>query len=106
MDNALGLYFKQYHKNPIWCFEREDINDREPISRELVCAVLALTSRSSASQDLSQSYTTLARTLVMTHIANGTVTLMTIESLCLLSHSLIIGTDHFTYFELCRDFFR
>lgn len=61
------------------------------ISEELVCSIITLTSRFSQDHEEVQQYGDTARTLVMLRIANGTVELETIESLCLLSFSSFLG---------------
>lgn len=73
----------------MWCFERNEVRDHRSLPDELVGSILALTSRFSANHD--RHYGDEARHLVMLRVANGTVTLPTIESLCLLSYSSFIG---------------
>jgi hypothetical protein len=88
---AIDLYFEYCHRQPIWCFEREEIADPSYLSEELVCCLLALTSRFSRDRDHLQHYGDSARSLIMLRMANGTVELETIESLCLLSYSSFLG---------------
>ncbi|OQD68866.1 hypothetical protein PENDEC_c030G00927 [Penicillium decumbens] len=87
ISQAIDLYFQYCHRQPIWCFDREEIKDLSHISEELVCSILTLTSRFSKERDEMLHYGDTARTLVMLRIANGTVELETIESLCLLAYS-------------------
>ncbi|RWA14804.1 hypothetical protein EKO27_g298 [Xylaria grammica] len=91
-DIATGihLYFKYCHRQPIWCFERDDINNYGSLPHELVCSILCLTARFSNKRDRLQLYGHNVRPLIMLRIANGTVVLETIESLCLLSYSFFI----------------
>ncbi|KAI1823801.1 hypothetical protein F4861DRAFT_531371 [Xylaria intraflava] len=91
-DIAAGihLYFKYCHRQPIWCFEREDVGDYSSLPHELVCSILCLTSRFSNKRGRLQLYGHNVRPLIMLRIANGTVVLETIESLCLLSYSFFI----------------
>lgn len=93
-DIATGihLYFKYCHRQPIWCFEREEIDNYSSLPHELVCSILCLTARFSNKRDRLQLYGHNVRPLIMLRIANGTVVLETIESLCLLSYSFFIGT--------------
>jgi hypothetical protein len=91
ISQAVDLYFQYCHRQPIWCFDREEVKDTSYISEELVCSILTLTSRFSQERDELQHYGDSARTLVMLRIANGTVELETIESLCLLSFSSFLG---------------
>lgn len=88
---GVNLYFKYCHRQPIWCFEREEIGDCGSIPEELACSILALTSRFLENRDHVQLYGNNAKTLIMLRIANGTVDLTTIESLCLLAYSSFIG---------------
>ena len=90
---GVGLYFKYCHRQPIWCFERDQISDYMAIPEELACSILALTSRFLDNKNQLQLYRESAKTLIMLRIANGTVELTTIESLCLLSYSSFIGTN-------------
>ncbi|KAI1737373.1 hypothetical protein F4680DRAFT_460435 [Xylaria scruposa] len=87
---GLRLYFKYCHRQPIWCFEREDVNNYSSLSHELVCSILCLTARFSNNRDRLQLYGHNVRPLIMLRIANGTVVLETIESLCLLSYSFFL----------------
>jgi hypothetical protein len=91
ISQAVDLYFQYCHRQPIWCFDREEVKDTSYISEELVCSILTLTSRFSQEREELQHYGDSARTLVMLRIANGTVELETIESLCLLSFSSFLG---------------
>ncbi|CAM1506046.1 Fc.00g056870.m01.CDS01 [Cosmosporella sp. VM-42] len=106
---GISLYFKYCHRQPIWCFEREEVSDYGSLPEELACSILALASRYSEKVNKSQLYSKNAKTLIMFRIANGTVDLTTIESLCLLSYSSFIdghvhlGQFHLGLaFQLCR----
>jgi hypothetical protein len=102
-DMAVGiaLYFKYCHRQPIWCFERDEVGEFAAMPEELACSILALTSRFSQKRDHLQLYGNNAKTLVMLRIANGTVDLTTIESLCLLSYSSFMdGNVHLGQFHL------
>lgn len=87
---AIDLYFQYCHRQPIWCFNRDEIDGR---SQELICSILALTSRFLRERERAQlqRYADGARRLIMLRIANGTVELETLESLCLLSYSFFMG---------------
>ncbi|KAI0405132.1 hypothetical protein F4802DRAFT_607093 [Xylaria palmicola] len=91
-DIATGihLYFKFCHRQPIWCFERDDVINYGSLPHELVCSILCLTARFSNKRDRLQLYGHNVRPLIMLRIANGTVVLETIESLCLLSFSFFL----------------
>ncbi|KAJ5895010.1 hypothetical protein N7495_006701 [Penicillium taxi] len=99
--HAIELYFQYCHRQPIWCFDREEVKDANTTSEELACSIITLTSRFSQDRDDLQHYGDTARTLVMLRIANGTVELDTIESLCLLSYSAFLdGNGHVGRFHL------
>lgn len=101
METGLDLYFKYCHRQPIWCFEREEVGDYRTLPEDLASSILALTSRFSDKRDHLQLYSNNAKTLIMLRIANGTVDLTTIESLCLLSYSSFIdGNVHLGQFHL------
>ncbi|KAI1369768.1 hypothetical protein F5Y08DRAFT_324947 [Xylaria arbuscula] len=87
---GVSLYFRYCHRQPLWCFERDDINNYSSLPHELVCSILCLTARFSNKRDQLQLYGHNVRPLIMLRIANGTVVLETIESLCLLSYSFFI----------------
>ena len=91
MATSINLYFNYCHRQPVWCFEREEIGDYSSLPEELACSILALTSRLSDKRDFIQLYGNNAKTLIMLRIANGTADLTTIESLCLLSYSAFLG---------------
>lgn len=97
-DVALGirLYFEYCHRQPIWCFEYDDVGDYSKLSEELACSILALTSRFSPMRERLSKYTSHAKRLIMLRVANSTVELSTMESLCLLSYSSFIGKPHST----------
>ncbi|KAH8424465.1 putative C6 transcription factor [Aspergillus melleus] len=106
---AVDLYFDYCHRQPIWCFGREDLEDLSCMSEELVCSIIALTSRFSRERDQLQRYGDYARHLVMLRVASGTVELETLESLCLLSYcafmdgNLQLARFHLGMaFQLCR----
>lgn len=92
-DIAIGmrLYFEYCHRQPIWCFDREEVADYGALPEELTCSVLALTARFSQMREKMRMYGSNARQLIMLRIANSSVDITTIESLCLLSYSFFIG---------------
>ncbi|KAF5659313.1 c6 transcription factor [Fusarium circinatum] len=102
-DIAVGiaLYFEYCHRQPIWCFERDEVRDFGSMHDELACSILALTLRFSENGDQAKLYANNAKSLIMLRIANGTVDLATLESLCLLSYSSFIdGNVHLGQFHL------
>ncbi|VUC25671.1 unnamed protein product [Clonostachys rosea] len=98
---AITLYFRFCHRQPIWCFERDEVSDYGSLPEELICSILTLTSRFSERQDQAALYSKNAKSLILRRIANGQVELTTIESLCLLScSSFIDGNAHLGQFHL------
>ncbi|KAI6360758.1 hypothetical protein MCOR25_006645 [Pyricularia grisea] len=98
---AMELYFKYCHRQPIWCFERDEIGDPETLPEELTSSIMALTARFSRRRVNTQLYSSNAKTLIMLRIANGTVDLFTIESLCILAYAAFIdGNIHLGQFHL------
>lgn len=93
ISQAIDQYFQYCHRQPIWCFEREEVKDPSYLSEELVCSILTLTARFSQERDELQHYGDTARTLIMLRIANGSVELETLESMCLLAYSSFLGTS-------------
>lgn len=93
-DIAVGmrLYFEYCHRQPIWCFDRDEVGDYGALPEELTCSILALTARFSQMREKMQLYGSNARKLIMLRIADSTVDITTIESLCLLAYSSFIGT--------------
>jgi hypothetical protein len=90
MSDGIEIYFDLCHRQPIWCFNREDLEASEEISTELAYSMLELTARFMQQQDKLE-YGEHAKWSIMLRVANGTVELETIESLCLLSYSAFIG---------------
>ena len=105
---AVDFYFQYCHRQPIWCFNYEDLEEMGFLPKELVYSILTLTARFSRAQDQLQFYSDTARTLIMLRVASGTVDLETIESLCLLAYSffmdgnIYLGQFHLGFaFQLC-----
>jgi hypothetical protein len=88
---AVDLYMKYCHRQPVWCFNFEEHGDLESLPEELICSIIALTARFSHDGEHGQHHADTAKSLIMLRIANGTVELSTIESLCLLAYSSFIG---------------
>jgi hypothetical protein len=86
LSDGIEIYFDLCHRQPIWCFDREDLEESEEISTELAYSILELTARFMHQQGKLE-YGEHAKWSIMLRVANGTVELETIESLCLLSYS-------------------
>lgn len=93
---AVDLYFELCHRQPIWCFERQELEPTLEETPELLYSILELTARFSRDPDPSRCYGENARWSIMLKVANGTVQLETIESLCLLSYSSFIGNGPYS----------
>lgn len=98
MSDGIEIYFDLCHRQPIWCFDREDLEESEEISTELAYSILELTARFMHQQDKLE-YGEHAKWSIMLRVANGTVELETIESLCLLSYSAFIGMSYYIPFH-------
>ncbi|RAK95220.1 putative C6 transcription factor [Aspergillus ibericus CBS 121593] len=106
---AIDLYVEHCHRQPVWCFDFDGPGEPGSLPEELISSLLALTLRYLQEPDQGQHYADNAKTIIMLRIANGTVELATIESLCLLSYSSFIDGDmHVGQFylglasQLCR----
>jgi hypothetical protein len=97
--DAIDAYFKYCHMQPLWLFDRHDLSCIEDCRDEVIFSVLALalchskhTFFRGRSEHLSQRYAQLAREHIMLRIAQGKVTLTTIQSLCMLALANLHGT--------------
>ncbi|RDW72671.1 putative C6 transcription factor [Aspergillus mulundensis] len=106
---AIDLYLECCHRQPVWCLNIKELGNIESHPEELIYSILALTSRFTREAEQGQRYADSAKSLIMLKIANGTVELATIESLCLLAYSAFIdghlqlGRFHLGLgFQLCR----
>lgn len=98
---AIRIYFRCSHRQPIWLFEpRSQLSPDS--SEELLLAVLGLTVQyaqeslsagSSTRLQTPSAYNDAARSLIMLKIANSTVDLTTLQSLCLLAMSNLACGD-------------
>jgi hypothetical protein len=91
VPKAIDIYFKYWHRQPLWCFNIEDLEDQDDLPDELVWSIQALAAPLTQDSDHWQYYANNARRLIMSRVANGTVELSTMESLCLLSYGFFIS---------------
>ncbi|KAJ5088774.1 hypothetical protein N7456_012390 [Penicillium angulare] len=89
---GIALYFKYCHKQPLWLFDRDDVSIPETFRRDVIFGMLSLALRYSNNPFLEgrtdrmcRHYVEAARSYVMFRIAQGTVDLSTIKSLCLIA---------------------
>ncbi|CAG8195380.1 unnamed protein product [Penicillium olsonii] len=108
--HGIQLYFERFHRQPIWCFDPQDVANPSDIPTELLYSILELTSRLSNDQQFPR-YGTLAKSSIFIRVSEGTADIEIIESLCLLSYSAFMdGNDRLgkSYlgmgFQLCQEF--
>ncbi|KAL4881651.1 hypothetical protein BJY04DRAFT_207430 [Aspergillus karnatakaensis] len=87
---AIDIYLECCHRQPVWCLNIKELGNIESHPEELICSILALTMRFARDPDQGKRYADSAKSLIMLRIANGSVELATIESLCLLAYSSFI----------------
>ncbi|OCT49061.1 hypothetical protein CLCR_04690 [Cladophialophora carrionii] len=90
--DTVDAYFKYCHMQPLWLFDADDLSAIEDCRDEVVFSLLALSVCHSKhiffqgrSKQLSRQYAQLAREHIMLRIAQGKVTLATVQSLCMLA---------------------
>jgi hypothetical protein len=91
--DAVDAYFRYCHMQPLWLFDGdEDLSSIDDCRDEVVFSLLALSLCHSKhpyfkgrSEQLSAQYAQLAREHIMLRIAQGKVTLATVQSLCMLA---------------------
>ncbi|KAI9367762.1 hypothetical protein BJX61DRAFT_526975 [Aspergillus egyptiacus] len=87
---AIDMYLECCHRQPVWCLNIKELGNLESHPEELICSILALTMRFARDPEQGKRYADSAKSLIMLRIANGSVELPTIESLCLLAYSSFI----------------
>ncbi|KAH8592346.1 hypothetical protein B0O99DRAFT_244090 [Bisporella sp. PMI_857] len=100
--SVIDLYFKYCDCQPLPLLDRADLSMGEDGSAELMFAILALTVRFSDNpyfqrnqSEWMEKYAKSARSLNMQKIADGTVQLSTIQSMCLLCvYDFTSGNSH------------
>ncbi|KIW65421.1 hypothetical protein, variant [Phialophora macrospora] len=91
--DTVDAYFRYCHMQPLWLFDTdEDLSSIEDCHDEVIFSLLALTLCHSKHpffkgrlEQLSGQYAQLAREHIMLRIAQGKVTLATVQSLCMLA---------------------
>ncbi|OJJ06532.1 hypothetical protein ASPVEDRAFT_65211 [Aspergillus versicolor CBS 583.65] len=109
ISQGIDIYFKWFHRQPIWCFDCQDLSSYSQIPTQLAHSILQVAARFSRTNEQLPAYGENARWLIMLQMAKGTVETESIESLCLLSYSSFIdGNMHLGQFylglglQLCR----
>lgn len=92
VSEAISLYFRYCHKQPLWLLDPEDLASPETCRNEILFGVLILALPYSDNpllerrkSQMSRQYAESARGLVMFRIAQGSVDLSTMQSLCLIA---------------------
>lgn len=90
---AIQMYFEQCHRQPIWLFNLDEIYDHGRVADEIAVALLALMSSFTSHRPTSSYHRNLrsARKIVMSHVADGSVRLSTVEAVCIISHACFLG---------------
>lgn len=91
VPKAIDIYFKYWHRQPLWCFNLDELEDQDDLPDELIWSLQALAAPFTQDSDHWQYYANNARQMIMSRVANGTVELSTMESLCLLSYAFFIS---------------
>jgi hypothetical protein len=95
---AIELYFLCGHRQPVWLFDPPSKLNPE-CSEELLLTVLGLSVQyapndfAEAQMQTPSAYNDAARVLIMLKVANSTIDLATIQSLCLLTYSNLVCGD-------------
>ncbi|KAJ5630954.1 uncharacterized protein N7484_011054 [Penicillium longicatenatum] len=97
---GISLYFKYCHKQPLWLFDPDELSIPEACRSEVIFGILSLALRYSnnpflegRTDQMCRHYAEAARSYVMFRIAQGTVDLSTIKSLCLITLAEYIAND-------------
>ncbi|KAJ5949381.1 hypothetical protein N7454_000965, partial [Penicillium verhagenii] len=97
---GFALYFKYCHKQPLWLFDPDEMSMPETCRSEVIFGTLSLALRYSnnpflegRTDQMCRHYAEAARSYAMFRIAQGTVDLSTIQSLCLITLAGYIAND-------------
>ncbi|KAJ5777681.1 hypothetical protein N7520_000927 [Penicillium odoratum] len=97
---GVALYFKYCHKQPLWLFDADELSIPETCRNEVIFGTLSLALRYSnnpflegRTDKMCRHYAEAARSYIMFRIAQGTVDLSTIKSLCLITLAEYIAND-------------
>jgi hypothetical protein len=95
---GITLYFQYCHKQPLWLFDPDNLLIPEKCRSEVVFGMLSLALRYSSNpflegriDQMCRQYAEAARGYAMFRVAQGTVNLSTIQSLCLIALAEYIG---------------
>jgi hypothetical protein len=95
---SFSLYRQYCHKQPLWLFDEDDLSVPDLFPQEITFGVLGLALRYSSNpfvegrvDKMCRQYSEAARGSIMLQIAQGSVQISTIQSLCLVALSNFIG---------------
>lgn len=90
--DGITLYFQYCHKQPLWLLDPDDLLNPAQCRSEVIFGVLSLALRYSSSSflegrvdQLCRHYAEAARSYAMLRVAQGSVNLSTLQSLCLVA---------------------
>ncbi|KAI6774901.1 hypothetical protein HG530_001659 [Fusarium avenaceum] len=95
---AIEFYFRHIHRQPLWLFDDHSLPNPET-SEDLIYAILAISTIYGATEfsgdDLQnlEVYNKTARKGVMLKIAEGNITIQSIQTLCLLAYFNFVSGD-------------
>lgn len=99
---GINLYFQYCHKQPLWLFDPEDLLIPEKCRSEVVFGILSLALCYSKNpllqgrtERMCRQYAEAARSYAMFRVAQGTVNLSTMQSLCLIALAEYIGESSY-----------
>lgn len=96
--DAIDSYYQCCHMQPLWLFDRQELFSIQERREDTLFSLLALSVCHSRhrffrgrSDELSQTYAQAAREHIMRRVAEGQVSLSTIQSLCMLALANLQG---------------
>lgn len=94
ISECIALYFQYCHKQPLWLFDPESFSNSTGRPEEIILGISSLALRYSQNHirdgqadQLSRQYAKAAHSLISLRIAQGSVTLSTMQALCLIALS-------------------
>lgn len=98
VEEAIALYFRYCHKQPLWLLDPDDLARPAECREEVVFGILTLALRYSdnpflagQTDQICRQYSEAARGLIMLRISEGKVDISTLQSLCLIALAQYIG---------------
>lgn len=103
MSECIALYFQYCHKQPLWLFDPESFSSSAEMPDEIILGISSLALRYSQNHirdgqadQLCRQYAEAAHSLISFRIARGSVTLSTMQALCLIALAEYIGQSLIT----------